>query len=91
MNEMIERVARAIFEQEYPNGEVDEYRWERSSDAYIAQARAAIMAMREPSERMVSFAWDVHNQHYGQTEETPTLVGIGAIYSAMIEAAFSDD
>lgn len=49
MSEMVENVARAIFEAEYSGGEGDEYRWERSVDAYHAMARAAIEAMREPT------------------------------------------
>jgi hypothetical protein len=52
MSEMVERVARAIFEAEYTGGEGDEYRWERSQDAYRVQARAAIEAMREPTDAM---------------------------------------
>lgn len=56
MTEMVERVARALFEAEYPGGEADEYRWERSADAYRDQARAAIESMREPTETMARAA-----------------------------------
>ena len=47
MSELIGRMARAIFEADYPGGEVDEYRWARSEDAYLDQARAALQAQRD--------------------------------------------
>jgi hypothetical protein len=63
MSEMVERVARAIFE------ESEDYRWEdfanadpTSSAAIVAgvtrqRARAAIAAMREPTEKMLPQTW----------------------------------
>lgn len=46
MNEMIERVANAIMKEENPD----------SLDQYAAMARAAIKAMRVPTERMIGEA-----------------------------------
>ena len=49
---MVERVARAIYAKADPSG-----KWEARSEMgkghYIAMARAAIAAMREPTEGMV--------------------------------------
>lgn len=51
---MVEQVARALLAVDYKDqiGEGDwlDMEWESKSHAYIAQARAAIEAMREPSE-----------------------------------------
>lgn len=48
MNEVIERVARALFEAEigslYPPDDIE---WSESRAAYIGPAKAAILAMRE--------------------------------------------
>ena len=55
---MIERVARAIAaldpEQagQIDNSEMGEYFWEKYRDHYMALARAAIEAMREPTRAM---------------------------------------
>ncbi len=55
MNEMIERVARAIF---FRGGEQDDMQWKHGQsylrDIAIEQARAAIEAMREPTRDMLS-------------------------------------
>ena len=54
---MIERVARALFEADYPNpGEVEEGSWETGRVSYLQSARAAIDAMREPTDAMKSAA-----------------------------------
>ena len=51
-SEMIERVARALFSQEVESG----FRWEDQTDDFkrywLASARAAIEAMRVPTEQM---------------------------------------
>jgi len=53
MSEMIERVARAIFRADYPEeGEGSEIAWEKRAHWYSEAARAAIEAMREPTEEM---------------------------------------
>jgi hypothetical protein len=80
---MVERVARAIFEVEYPGGEVDEYRWERSKEAYLAQAQAAIEEMREPTDAMVDAGDAVEP---GVTGYTDAL----SHYQAMINAALNE-
>lgn len=50
---MIERVARALFESDYPNpGDIEEGSWETGRDGYLASARAAIEAMRDTTEEM---------------------------------------
>lgn len=74
MNEMIDRVARALCEAE---GDRDEL-W----DAYLEPARAAIEAMREPTKEML-FAGDLHCT-YG------CKCWSGDIYPAMIDAALED-
>lgn len=48
MTTMIERVARAIFASDYPEGgEASEVMWEKRAGWYRDAARAAIAAMRE--------------------------------------------
>lgn len=75
---MIERVARAIFEAEYTGGEADEYRWERSSSVYFAQARAAIEAMREVLPAMAQVAMENQGEH------------ITRLWPLMIDAALNE-
>jgi hypothetical protein len=83
MSEMVERVARAIFP------EAEDYTWDDFANApngsaeritasvYRMRARAAIEAMREPTEAMV---------HAGMSEEGTDLP---SEYRAMIDAALS--
>lgn len=55
MSEMVERIARAILAVDYPEdagSDLEEMWWERRGDAYLAYARAALEAMREPTEQM---------------------------------------
>lgn len=52
---MIERVARAIYEAD-PAKDAD---WD-----YRIEARAAIEAMREPTDAMVDAAWDAMGESY---------------------------
>lgn len=52
----IELAARALMALDYPEeagGEMGEFYMDRHGDAYRAQARAVIVAIREPSEDMV--------------------------------------
>lgn len=68
-SEMVERVARAIhhaFRMGIPaNGEMptwdDPQFGEYRRDHYRSQARAAISAMREPTEAMVEACWPVYH------------------------------
>jgi hypothetical protein len=79
MCEIVDRVARAI-ESAYRNDD-------DSHAAMVRMALAAIEAMRDPTHKMLEYAWDVHNDAYGEMEETPTLEAIGLIHYAMIEEA----
>lgn len=55
MSEMVERVARAIAE-EINGGKFDDARWynDDQRDVHRRRARAAIEAMREPTEAMLT-------------------------------------
>jgi hypothetical protein len=71
MSEMVERVAKALARADHlrpitPDDDSAELdwnfdltRWDRGS--YLAKARAAIVAMREPTDAMVNTAMDVCN------------------------------
>ncbi len=63
--DMIERVARAIANAD------DNSFYER----YLILAKAAIEAMREPTEEMINFAWDKR------------AVGVKGSWNTMIDAA----
>lgn len=56
-NEMIERVAKAIFTKRYEeHGTYKNLKWEtyRAKEFYLEDARQAIKAMREPTEKILS-------------------------------------
>lgn len=78
MGEMIERVARAIYESRNGAGC---WPWSRQNAAYqkpyLHDARAAIEAMRIPTQRMRA-----------QGQGMPTA---GVTFTAMIDAALSED
>jgi hypothetical protein len=77
MSEMVERVARAFYSSFY-----DDESWPpvpfdselRDADSYREAARAAIQAMREPTEAMTNIGWVSMNE-----ERLP--------WEAMIDAA----
>lgn len=73
MNEMIERVARAI-----ADADMEDYM--EFAHRYDAAARAAIEAMREPSEKMVLAGKAVEPRHYT----------FSSSYLAMIDAALEE-
>ena len=60
MSEMIERVARAMFEADQLSDEAKllewSERWEMSKASYYNIARAALTAMRHPTEGMKGYA-----------------------------------
>lgn len=57
---LVERVARRLFSVDYPDaGDVEETLWERREAFYMASARSAIEAMREPSAAMVAATEEV--------------------------------
>lgn len=62
MATMIERVARALYEDRFGPSVAP---WSQLKDAhkapYISDARAAIAAMREPTERMAQAGDDLHD------------------------------
>lgn len=78
MSEMVERVAQAIYEG--PDRDIYLTPWpelrEKDRDHFIAVARSAIQAMREPTEQMV-FAADWQER------------GTYAAWRAMIDAAIA--
>ena len=78
MNEMIERVARAI-ESTGPREAVAAI--EPSWLAFVPQARAAIEAMREPNEQMLKVAWN----YAGHPDKEFVLDG--GMWREMIDAA----
>jgi len=85
MSEMVERVARALLRAHYECGEDDI----RSSVYANALARAAIAAMREPTEGMLMAG-------NGAALATETLMNDGrfscerATFASMIDAALAD-
>lgn len=93
MSEMVEKVAVALFEADYPGKA-----WGRfgpsDDDAarYFRRARAAIEAMREPNEVMHKAAWlacDRVNEFADMNEQWPAYNS--RVYRAMIDAALSEE
>lgn len=81
MSEMIERVAKAIFADRYPGEDWKDYQ----KRDYCGHARAAIEAMREPTEAMMA-AVDCA----GVKAEWLSGKAWAAGYRAMIDAALSE-
>jgi hypothetical protein len=82
MNEMIERVARAIADA--IDGEADKFTHSPQNwELWVPQARAAVEAMREPTERMAySGSWAV-----GPGGHAAKKAELAKAYTAMIDAA----
>lgn len=85
---MIEKVAKSICMAQwggYPLDEKARNEWPEWRQA-VKLARAAIEAMREPTEDMISDGWTAHDMHgdYGQGN-IPKLV-----FEAMIESAIKE-
>jgi len=85
MTDMIERVARAMFERELDNGPWEQ-RTETQEAIYMADARAAIKAMREPTQEMRLAAVAEWCRPDPLPEHGSTLV-FNAIWQAMIDEA----
>ena len=84
MSEMVERVAKEIYL--HVNAETAGRPLAEVADAYLACARAAIAAMREPTEAMIKEATDtaIMEGTYGIAGEDAV-----SIWKAMIDAAIS--
>ncbi len=86
-NEMTDRVARAIKDCGAYTPD-----WQGADEDLIIMARAAIAAMREPTEAMKEAAADLHSQEsacatdYGFNADPDAM---GNIFRAMIDAALN--
>jgi len=85
MSEMVERVARAICESTEADifDELDAHSIFRA--VYIQQARAAIEAMREPTDEMIEAGLE-HQVHTVENSRASTFVR----WSWMVDAALGD-
>ena len=88
---MVDRVARAIY-GDMPramsaDGEFENL-WPETQDRYRSLARAAIAAMREPTEAMQLAGHNVRND---PTTGLPVHCGTDEIYTAMIDAALAPE
>jgi len=85
MTDMIERVAVAMAEND--SGPMDSalfaIHWREFGEGYIDSARAAIAAMREPTEKMI----DAGSKEQRNILSKP----IEGIWTAMIDAALEDE
>lgn len=75
MSEMVERVARAICKARFSNGgNADDDGWddapEKFKDEYLAEARAVIEAMREPTNAMMLAAHQLEHPVFDDIWET---------------------
>ena len=77
MSEMVERVARAIYIAEM--GNLNRYDDVMMSEGAREMARAAIEAMRVPTQKMLCAAWMVDHEAYPGEE-----------WGAMIDAALKE-
>lgn len=59
MSEMVERVARAIFESDMKWAPVLDHQFEENKVVYLKGALAAIEAMREPTEAQKKVMWNL--------------------------------
>ena len=92
-SEMVEHVARAIFDDDWPD---DHDRWGQAemANVYRSQARVAIKVMMKPTDKMLEAADLELNKPRGQMlNYTPSDENWKhrAIYTAMIKAALGED
>jgi hypothetical protein len=92
MSEMVDRVARALFAKEFPNEGDPLWTAETGGlgdrEYWFGLARAAIEAMREPSEMMASFGGMVcYCADCQEAAGTVDSITAAATYRAMIDAA----
>lgn len=95
-NPMIEKVARALLAFDYKDqsGEGDwlDMEWESKSHVYLAQARAAIEAMREASTPMVLAGRRASNtSDLIDHSSDETYLNADKVFAAMIDAALKDE
>lgn len=84
MSKMLERVARAIYDSTYkslPKSERDED-WEVMKPAFIDDARAAVKALKEPTDNM---------KDAGHLYASIGSVDAGDAYSRMIDCILKDE
>ena len=91
MSEMVERVARAMFEDDQFDYEPKMPTWEETGvrEEYRSKARIAIRAMREPTEEMQR-QWDAEGDHTGFQADCPLCGGHLTAWRRMIDAALAD-
>ena len=91
MSEMVERVAKAIRDHNMRQGGVEPASDMTPFEAqhYTAEARAAIAAMREPTEAMVLAGDDAQTDIQGPDEGIQVAMCSSVPWQAMIDAALS--
>jgi hypothetical protein len=82
MSEMIERVARAIYKVDGDKG------WHLHSKFYLDSARAAIEAMKEPTDAMMQA---LHEAMFVDKYDATDQPMLGAGIEAFIDAALSEE
>lgn len=90
MSEMVERVARAIFEDEYrePNSLRPDYTI--VDNYYRRTARAAIQAMREPTDEMESVGFNAAHQYCFEGDPPDFKEGWRAMIAAALKGSGAD-
>ena len=81
MSDMVERVARAIYAVDGGKG------WHLHEKFYVASARAAIEAMREPTEAMVASGESAASFGIGKPKDE---AAIPRVWRWMIDASLSN-
>jgi hypothetical protein len=88
MSEMVERVARAMFEDDQFDYEPKMPTWEETGarEEYRRKAKIAIRAMREPSEAMIDAAYTGYDSEGFGIGRHDALT----VWQAMIDATLPD-
>jgi hypothetical protein len=93
MNEMVERVARALYEARWGGGDWDTLAKQRNAEFEIAKwmpmALAAIAAMREPTAKMAEAGEDTLTS-WDQDDGNRCECDAKKVWPAMIDAALRD-
>ena len=85
MTDMVEKVARALCAQQWP--EFTQVQIDHGWTKFIPAARAAIQAMREPSEAMISAGG--YNRPFQNDDWKAGNIAAASGYRAMIDAALT--